>query len=89
MTSSATTSSSGKAFICTGFALFVLIVGTNLPSPLYAVYAHWFGFSPFVLTLVFTTYAGALVPALLLAGSLAEAWGYRRVLPGLAAALAS
>jgi len=54
------------------------------------VYAHRFGFSPFVLTLIFATYAGALVPALLLAGSLAEAWGYRRVLLlGLAAALAS
>src|SRR5690348_12922331 len=71
------------------FALFVLIVGTNLPSPLYAVYAHSFGFSPVVLTLVFATYPAVLVPSLLLAGSAADAWGYRRVLlPGLATALA-
>jgi len=69
--------------------LVTLIVGTNLPSPLYAVYAQRFGFSPVVLTLVFAVYAGALVPALLLAGSAADAFGYRRVLlPGLAFALA-
>ncbi len=75
--------------MCAGFALFVLIVGTNLPSPLYAGYAQRVGFSPVVLTLTFATYAGALVPALLLAGSAADTWGYRRVLlPGLAAALA-
>ncbi|WP_051807627.1 MFS transporter [Actinoplanes subtropicus] len=71
------------------FALFVLIVGTNLPSPLYAVYAHSFGFSPVVLTLIFATYPAVLVPSLLLAGSAADAWGYRRVLlPGLATAVA-
>lgn len=77
------------AFGCCAFALVTLIVGTNLPSPLYAVYAQRFGFSPVVLTLVFAAYAGALVPALLLAGSAADAFGYRRVLlPGFAFALA-
>jgi MFS family permease len=76
-------------FACCAFALSVLIIGTNLASPLYAVYAHRFGFSPVVLTLVFATYAGALVPSLLLAGSAADAFGYRPVLlPGLAVALA-
>ncbi len=89
MTSFPTRPASRKAFWCGGFALFVLIVGTNLPSPLYAVYAQRFGFSPAVLTLIFATYAATLVPALLLAGSAADTWGYRRVLlPGLAAALA-
>jgi MFS family permease len=68
--------------------LFVLTVGTNLPSPLYAVYAQRFGFSPAILTLVFATYAGALVPAMLLAGSAADTWGYRRVaVPGVGLAL--
>lgn len=77
------------AFACTGCALFILIAGTNLPSPLYAVYAQRFGFSPVVLTLIFATYVGTLLPALLLAGSAADAWGYRRVLlPGLGVALA-
>ena len=76
-------------FGCCAFALVTLIVGTNLPSPLYAVYAQRFGFSPVVLTLVFAAYAAALVPALLLAGSAADAFGYRRVLlPGLTLAVA-
>ena len=77
-----------RLFACSGFAFLVLMVGTNLPSPLYAVYAEQFGFSPAVLTLVFATYAGALVPALVLAGSAADAWGYRRVVvPGVGLAL--
>lgn len=62
------------------YTLLVVIVGTNLPSPLYGVYQREFGFGPLVLTLVFATYAGVLVPALLLAGPLADAVGYRRVL---------
>lgn len=90
MTFSPARARSRKAFLFSGFALFVLIVGTNLPSPLYAVYAHEFGFRPLVLTLIFATYAGALVPALLLTGAAADTWGYRRVLlPGIAAALAA
>ncbi len=72
MTSLPSPSASRNAFWCGGVALLVLIVGTNLPSPLYAVYAQRFGFSPVVLTLIFATYAGALVPALLLAGSAAD-----------------
>jgi MFS family permease len=76
-------------FACCAFALLVLIVGTNLPSPLYAVYARQFGLSPVVLMLVFATYAAALMPALLLAGSMADAFGYRRVLlPAMAIGLA-
>ncbi|MFC0674044.1 MFS transporter [Brachybacterium hainanense] len=75
-------------FACTAFALFTLIVGTNIPSPFYAVYAARLGFSPLVLTAVFAAYAGALIPTLLLAGSLAESLGYRWVvLAGLALAL--
>lgn len=77
-------------FLCSGFALFVLIVGTNIPSPFYAVYADRFGFSPLVLTLIFAAYAGALIPTLLLAGALADSLGYRRILiPGFTVAVAA
>lgn len=76
-------------FLCSGFALFALIAGTNMPSPFYAIYADRFEFSPLVLTLIFAAYAAALIPTLLLAGSLADALGYRRILvPGFATALA-
>jgi MFS family permease len=89
MASSPDTKGLRRVFVWSGIALFVLIVGTNLPSPLYAVYAQRFGFGPMVLTLIFATYAGTQLPALLLAGSAADAWGYRRVLlPGLGLALA-
>jgi MFS family permease len=67
-------------FVFSGLALFALIIGTNLPSPFYAVYAERFGFSPFVLTLIFAAYAATLIPTLLIAGSLAEAVGFRRVI---------
>jgi MFS family permease len=81
---------SRKTFTRCALTLFRLIVGTNLASPWYTVYAQRFGFSPLVLTLVFATYAGALIPALLLAGSAADACGYRRVLlPGAGVALAA
>jgi MFS family permease len=77
-------------FPCSAFALFTLILGTNIPSPFYALYADRFGFSPLVLTLIFAAYAAALIPTLLLAGSLADAFGYRRVLlPGLVVATAA
>lgn len=78
-----------SAFACAGFALFVLIAGTNLPSPLYAVYAQRFGFSPVVLTLIFASYVGTLLPVLLLAGPAADARGHRAVAAaGLCLALA-
>jgi hypothetical protein len=46
------------------------MAGANLATPLYAVYAHTFGFSSLVLTTVFATYAVVLVPALILFGYL-------------------
>jgi MFS family permease len=64
-----------------------LMAGINMAAPLYAVYAQKFGFSSLVLTLVFATYAAALVPSLLLCGRLSDRYGRRPViLAGLAAA---
>jgi MFS family permease len=61
-------------------AWFVLIAGANLASPLYHVYAARFGFSPLVLTAIFSTYAIVLVPALVLFGRLSDRFGRRPVL---------
>lgn len=61
-------------------AWLVLIAGANLASPLYHVYAGRFGFSPLVLTAVFSTYAFVLVPALVLFGRLSDRFGRRPVL---------
>ncbi|MBE7194486.1 MAG: MFS transporter [Gordonia polyisoprenivorans] len=71
--------------------LFTVIAGTNIPSPLYKQYAHQWGFSPTVLTLLFSTYAAVLVVALLTASRVTGRLGYRVSLIGALsiAALAS
>lgn len=71
--------------------LFIVIAGTNIPSPLYKEYAHQWGFSPTVLTVLFSTYAAVLVIALLTASRVTGRLGYRTSLVGalLAAAAAS
>ncbi|HMI68616.1 MAG TPA: MFS transporter, partial [Solirubrobacteraceae bacterium] len=53
-------------FYIVATSLFVLLVASNMPTPLYAVYRERFGFSSAVLTLIFATYAVVLVPSLLL-----------------------
>jgi MFS family permease len=68
-------------------ALFALLLGANLPTPLYAVYRQRFGFSSSVLTLIFAIYALVLIPLLLVFGQLSDRLGRRRViLLGLGAA---
>jgi MFS family permease len=67
-------------------AWLVLMAGANLATPLYAVYAQRFRFSPLVLTAIFATYAIVLVPALVLFGRLSDRFGRR---PVVAAGLAT
>jgi MFS family permease len=72
-----------------GAALFVLVAGANLATPLYAVYRERFGFSSVVLTLVFATYQLVLCPALVAFGQLSDGIGRRAVVGGgLAVAMA-
>ncbi|MGW1026804.1 MFS transporter [Streptomyces sp. NPDC002577] len=63
-----------------GYILIILLVGANMPSPLYGAYREEFGFSPVTQTLIFAVYAAALVPALLVFGPLSDAIGRRPVL---------
>lgn len=67
-------------FWATAYTLVVLLMGTNLPTPLYRGYERAFGFSPLVVTLIFAVYVGALIPSLLVAGPLSDSIGRRRVL---------
>jgi predicted MFS family arabinose efflux permease len=59
-----------------GFSLFA----SAIPSPLYATYSRLWGFSPFVVTLVYATYALGVLLALLLAGRSSDIAGRRPVL---------
>ncbi|WP_055499853.1 MFS transporter [Streptomyces albus] len=67
-------------FRATAYTLLVLLTGTNLPTPLYRGYGERFDFPPVTVTLIFAAYVAALIPALLVAGALADAVGARAVL---------
>lgn len=68
------------AYWLVGYAILSLMVGTQMPAPLYEVYRREWDFSPGVLTLIFSTYAFFLVPSLLFFGALSDSVGRRRVL---------
>ncbi len=70
------------AFALVGAALFVLVAGANLATPLYGVYREEFGFSSVVLTLVFATYQLVLCPSLIVFGQLSDRVGRRPVVAG-------
>jgi len=73
-----------------GFALAIVMLGTTLPTPLYALYRERFGFSELMITVIFATYAAGVIASLLLFGGLSDQIGRRRVLlPGLALAALS
>jgi MFS family permease len=70
-------------------ALVVVLLGANLPSPLYVFYRDRFGFGAGVLTVIFAAYAAGVLAALLCFGRASDHLGRRPVLAvglGLAAA---
>ena len=62
------------------FAIFLAIFGSNLPSPLYVLYQQRFHFSALVVTIIFASYAGGVLAALLVVGRASDVLGRRRVL---------
>jgi predicted MFS family arabinose efflux permease len=60
--------------------LVTYLAASTAPSPLYALYREAWGFSALTLTLVFSTYAFALLAALLFTGALSDHLGRRRVI---------
>ena len=70
----------GPAFWIVAATLVLFLFAAAAPSPLYAVYAARWRFSPAALTEVFAIYAIALLVALLLTGSLSDAVGRRPVI---------
>jgi MFS family permease len=68
------------------FALAVAMLGTTLPTPLYALYRQRFGLSELMITFIFATYAAGVIGSLFLFGRLSDEIGRR---PLLLAGLAS
>src|SRR5262245_29760299 len=74
-------------FLLVAGAWAAVMAGSNLATPLYAVYERRFGFSSAVLTVVFATYALVPAPSLLGVGPASDRLGRRRVISaGLATA---
>lgn len=67
-------------FLLVGTAVFVMLVASNMPTPLYAIYRSRVRFSAVELTLIFTAYRMVLIPALLVFGQLSDRPGRRRVI---------
>lgn len=66
------------------------MVGTTLPTPMYALYAEHMHFAVLTTTVIYATYAGGVLFALLAFGRWSDAVGRRpMLLAGVAAALAS
>ena len=68
------------AFAGTAYLLVVLLIGSNMPTALYASYREAFGFSPVVQTVIFAVYVVGLIPSLLVFGPLSDRIGRRPVL---------
>ncbi len=81
---------SGVAFPLLAYAFTAIMIGTTLPTPMYALYSAKMHFSVLTTTVVFATYAGGVLAALLVAGRWSDAVGRRpMLLVGAVFALAS
>lgn len=60
--------------------LIAFLAASSVPTPLYPLYQAAWGFSPFMITVIFAVYAAMLLMTLLFFGSLANHWGRRPVI---------
>ncbi|HEX2285772.1 MAG TPA: MFS transporter [Mycobacterium sp.] len=78
------------AFPLLAYAFAVIMLGTTLPTPMYAVYGEHMHFSVLTTTVIYATYAGGVLFTLLAFGRWSDAVGRRPVLlAGVAFGLAS
>src|SRR5262245_9945109 len=68
------------AFLLLASILVGFLAASAAPTPLYPVYQARWGFSPIMVTVVFASYAVAVLAALLVTGSLSDFVGRRPVL---------
>jgi MFS family permease len=78
------------AFALLAYAFTAVMLGTTLPTPLYALYAERMHFAVLTTTVIYATYAGGVLLALLMFGRWSDAIGRRPILlAGIVCALAS
>ncbi|MET0704135.1 MAG: MFS transporter [Mycobacterium sp.] len=72
------------------YAFVAVMIGTTLPTPMYALYADRMHFAVFTTTVIYATYAGGVLFALLVFGRWSDAIGRRpMLLAGAGCALVS
>ncbi|MEI7915972.1 MAG: MFS transporter [Mycobacteriaceae bacterium] len=82
--------SRGYAFALLAYSFAAIMLGTTMPSPMYALYSAHLHFAMAETTVIYATYAGGVLAALLVFGSWSDAIGRRPVLlAGTLCALAS
>ncbi|GAA4860259.1 MFS transporter [Paenibacillus vulneris] len=62
------------------YTLCAVMLGTNVPSPLYGVYSSIWHFSSGTITLMFAIYAFVLIPSSLIFGQLSDGFGRKKML---------
>jgi MFS family permease len=78
------------AFGLLAYAFAAIMVGTTMPTPMYALYAEHMHFAVLTTTVIYATYAGGVLFALLAFGRWSDAIGRRpMLLAGVGAAVAS
>lgn len=73
---------STSGFAAVAFAFAVVMAGTTIPTPLYALYSAELGFTVFTLTIVFSAYAIGVIAALIAFGRWSDVVGRRPLLLG-------
>ncbi|BBX92095.1 MFS transporter [Mycolicibacterium boenickei] len=82
--------SGAMATVLLAYAFAVIMAGTTLPTPMYALYATTMGFTVLTTTMIYAAYAGGVLAALVVFGRWSDAVGRRPVLlAGVALAIAS
>ncbi|HJV45284.1 MAG TPA: acetolactate synthase small subunit [Bacillota bacterium] len=77
-------SSQTSSFWLVVYSLFITLLGTNLPAPLYAIYRTEWNLSSGMITLVFAAYALVVIPTIVISGQLSDRIGRKSVLiPGV------
>jgi MFS family permease len=62
------------------FSLFVIMLGTNVPIPLFSLYQQQLDLSPGMVTFIFGIYALTIIPTSLVAGQLSDRVGRKKIL---------
>lgn len=62
------------------FSLFVIMLGTNVPIPLFSLYQQQLDLSPGMVTFIFGIYALTIIPTSLVAGQISDRVGRKKIL---------